>query len=64
MKKVNIANYVIYDVANRIRGTELSFLDNEIIEMVAEHWTKKHFVSGLKDIKNHHSEHQQQKFII
>ncbi|MBO5038866.1 MAG: hypothetical protein J6C85_05370 [Alphaproteobacteria bacterium] len=64
MSKVNIANYVVYDLANRFNCIEHNDLDNEIVGMVAENWHKKHFVSGSKGIKHNHSEQIRQKFMI
>jgi len=62
MQKVNIANYVIYDLANRFHGT--TAMDSDIIDVVAENWHKKHFVSVPHGIKQHHNEIVRQKFII
>ena len=56
MSKVNIANYVIYDLANRFNCVEHCGIDNEIIDMVAEHWHKRHSVQLNKDIKHHHEQ--------
>lgn len=64
MNKVNIANYVIYDLANRFHGTSSSDRNDEIIDMVIDTWHKKHFVSVSHGIKQHHSEQLNRKFII
>lgn len=64
MSKVNIANYVIYDLANRFNFAEYSDIDNEIVGMVAESWHKKHFVSDCKNIKHNHDNHIYKKIII
>ncbi|MBR5599058.1 MAG: hypothetical protein IKW39_03360 [Alphaproteobacteria bacterium] len=52
MNKVNIANYVVFDLSNRFYGVEKSGFENEIIGIVADNWHKKHFIeiSG-KNIK-------------
>lgn len=54
MRKVNIANYVINDLANRFNCVEHSDFNNDIVSVVAENWHKKHFVSVNKEIKHHH----------
>ncbi|MBR2273847.1 MAG: hypothetical protein IJ864_03325 [Alphaproteobacteria bacterium] len=64
MKKVNIANYVIYDLANRFNNADVTTLNNEIVDLVAETWHKKHFVSSSHGISHHHSERIDHKFII
>lgn len=64
MSKVNIANYVVYDLANRFNFVENNDMNNELVGMVAENWHKKHFVSGSKDVKFHHNERIHQKFMI
>ena len=46
MHKVNIANYVVFDIANRFNLDENRDMDAELVEMVANAWHKKHFVSG------------------
>lgn len=64
MGKVNIANYVVYDLQNRFNCIEHNDTDKEIIGMIADNWHKKHFVSGNKTIKHHHNEVIKQKFLI
>ena len=64
MKKVDIANYVIFDLANRFNNSNPVGVDNEIVDMVAENWCKKHFVSVPRDVKQHHDEHIRQSFMI
>lgn len=64
MKKVNIANYVIYDLANRINSRQDADIDREIADFVAENWCKKHFVSVPSNVKYHHSNKIHQNFII
>lgn len=64
MSKVNIANYVVYDLQNRFNCIENNDLDSEIVGMVAEHWHKKHFVSGSKNVKHNHTENIRQNFMI
>lgn len=64
MVKVNIANYTVYDLQNRFNCIEHSDIDKEIINIVADNWHKKHFVSGNKDIKHTHNDHIVQKFLI
>lgn len=59
MNKVNIANYIVYDLANRFNFAEHHEMDSELVGMV-----KKHFVSGSKNIKFNHSEQIRQKFMI
>ena len=49
MHKVNIANYVVFDIANRFNLDENRDMDAELVEMVANAWHKKHFVSGAKE---------------
>ena len=51
MNKVNIANYIVYDLANRFNFAEHHEMDSELVGMVADNWHKKHFVSGSKNIK-------------
>lgn len=63
MKKVNIANYVIYDLANRFNNSSSLGVDSEVIDFVAETWCKKHFVSSSRGIKQYHNDYSQ-KFII
>ena len=64
MKKVNIANYVIYDLANKFSNIKHSDVDSDIVDMVAENWHKKHFISAPNEAKHHHAEHIRQKFVI
>lgn len=64
MNKVNIANYVIYDLANRIRGVEHSDMDTEIVDLVAETWHKKHFISGTHILKHQHDPRIPPKFMM
>lgn len=54
MSRVNIANYVIYDLANRFNCVEHCGIDNELIDIVAEHWHKHHSIKINNNIKNHH----------
>ena len=56
MNKVNIANYVIYDLANRFNCVEHCNTDNELIDMVAEHWHKRHSIQTNRSIKHHHEQ--------
>ena len=55
MKKVNIANYVINDLANRFNCIEHIDFNSDIVSVVAENWHKKHYVSINKNIKQHHN---------
>ena len=65
MNKVNIANYIVYDLSNRFNTAELNNIDDNIINMIAEDWHKKHFVAGFsKNIKINHPKQISQKFII
>ncbi len=64
MSNVNIANFVVYDLASQFNFVENHELDNEIVGLVADHWNKKHFVSGTKNLKFNHSSNIRQKFII
>jgi len=65
MKKINIANFVIYDLANRFNGNFQPEMDREIVDLVAENWGKKHFISAPHtQNKYHHSENTHQNFII
>ena len=48
MHKVNIANYVVFDIANRFNLDENRDMDAELVEMVANAWHNKHFVSGAQ----------------
>ncbi len=64
MSKVNIANYVVYDLQNRLNCVDHCEVDNEIVGMVAEHWHKKHYIAGPKGIKFNHNTSIHQKFII
>lgn len=65
MNKVNIANYVIYDLSNRFNVAEHNNIDDDIVGLIAEDWHKKHFVTGLnKNIKFNHNKKISQKFII
>lgn len=64
MSKVNIANYVVYDLQNRFNCVDNNLMDSEIVGMVAENWHKKHFVSGSKGIKHNHNDSIHQKFMI
>lgn len=64
MNKVNIANYIIYDLANRFNGAAPTDIDDDIINFVAESWHKKHYVSVSHDVKNHHNNTIHQKLIM
>ena len=65
MNKVNIANYVVYDLSNRFNTVEHCNMDNEIIGLVAENWHKKHFITGInKNIKHRNNVNQKQNFLI
>lgn len=64
MNKVNIANYVVYDLANRFNCVECQEMESEIVGIVAEKWHKKHFVTGTKDVKHNHNQHIRQNFMI
>ena len=64
MSKVNIANYIVYNLQNQLNCIENNDMDNEIVGMVAEHWHKKHFVSGPKNIKHNHNDQIRQNFLI
>lgn len=57
MNKVNIANYIVYDLSNRFNTVEHCNFDNEIIGLVAENWHKKHFVASVnKNIKHRNND--------
>lgn len=64
MSKVNIANFVIYDLASRFNFVENHELDSEIVGLVADNWNRKHFVSGDKNLKFNHNKNIRQKFMI
>ncbi len=64
MNKVNIANYVVYDLANRFNCIEHNDIESEIVGLVAETWHKKHFVGGSKNIKHNHNNNIRQNFMI
>ena len=64
MKKIDIANYVIYDLANRFIGNDVTDLNSEIVNLVADTWCKKHFVSVKHGLYHHHNEKLNRKFII
>ena len=64
MKKVNIANYVIYELANRFNKEQFLEADSEIIGLVADKWCKKHFVSIPHGVKHHHDEHTHHPLIM
>ena len=64
MRKMDIANYVIYDLANRFNFLEHADMDKEFVNMVAENWHRRHFISGPKDIKMHHSTSLHHKSIL
>ena len=64
MKKIDIANYVIYDLANRFNFMEHANMDKEFVDLVAENWHHKHFISIPKDIKLHHDKRLHHKSIL
>ncbi len=64
MEKVNIANYVINDLANRFNCAEHIDFNSDIVSAVAERWHKKHFISGAKTIKHHHKNIHSSSFLM
>ncbi len=64
MSKVNIANFVVYDLASKFNFAENRELDSEIVGLVADNWNKKHFVSGDKNLKFKYSKNIRRKFLI
>lgn len=59
MNKVNIANYVICDLANKFN------IDDDIVGLIADDWNKKHFVTTKNNgVKFNHNKKISQKFII
>ncbi len=61
MNKVNIANYVIYDLANKFNNN----VDDDIVGLIADDWHKRHFISvSDRGIKFNHDKKISQKFII
>ncbi len=62
MNKVNIANYVVYDLANRFSVSEQN---NDVVELIAEDWHKKHFITVQdRGVKFRCNKKISQKFII
>ncbi len=64
MKKANIANYVITDLANRFNCVEHATFNNDIVSVVAENWHKKHFVSSASNLKHHHKDINSTSFLM
>lgn len=64
MSKVNIVNFVVYDLASCFNFAENHELDREIVGLVADYWNRKHFVSGDKNLKFNHNNNIRQKFMI
>jgi len=64
MKKINIANVIIYDLANKFTGSNYLDINDDIVDLVAENWCKKHFVSTSYGVKNHHDKRSQQRFLM
>ena len=65
MNKVNIANYIVYDLSNRLNTIEHNNIDDDIVGLIAEDWHRKHFVAGFsKNVKFNHNKIISQKFII
>lgn len=64
MKKINIANVIIYDLANKFNNTGYLDANSDIVDLVAENWCRKHFVSTSHGIKHNHDEHNHQRFLI
>lgn len=65
MNKVNIANYVVYDLSNKFSGLDNGGFNNEIVEMIANSWHKKHYVDGInKNVKHRYNEKIRQTFLM
>lgn len=65
MNKVNIANYVVYDLSNKFSGLDNGGFNNEIVEMIANNWHKKHYVDGInKNVKHRYNEKIRQTFLM
>ena len=64
MSKLNIANYFVYDIANKFNCLDAPFGDKEITGMVADAWNKKHFVSGIYSTAKHHEDNLTRNFLI
>ena len=65
MNKVNIANYTIYDLANKFNTAECYNIDNNIVGLIADNWHKKHFIGGVnKEVKNRKDNYIKQNFLI
>ena len=45
MNRVNIANYVVYDLSSKFNVNECGNMD-DIIGLVADNWNKRHFITG------------------
>lgn len=65
MNRVNIANYVVYDLSNKFNVTECSNMDSDIVGLIADNWHKKHFMNGVdKNIKHRKVSNIKQNFLI
>ena len=52
MNKVNIANYIVYDLANRFNFAEHHEMDSELVGMVADNWHKSTLYRAPKTLNS------------
>ncbi len=64
MTQANIANYVVFDTAEKFNCTEPDQIEKEIVDIIADNWAKKHFVTTVRDRRFHHDKQSKQSFII
>lgn len=64
MHKINVANYVIFDLANRLNFADDPDMDSQLVQLVADDWHKRHFVPVIKKVQTQESSFSNQRVII
>ena len=64
MTKVDVANYMIQDLSRKFPLQEEGIVDEEIIDILVDSWSKKRYITPNSSLKFHHQPQGFQKYLM
>ena len=64
MVKVNVAQYIIHDLSKRLPIGDENVVDEEIINVLVDRWSKHKYVSPTHSVKFNHVSARNERYLI
>ena len=62
--KVNVAQYFMHDLANRFPMHNEKIIDNEVIDVLIDHWSKRRYVVPNAAVKINHRTPEHKSYLM